>query len=42
VIYSPHGLSCGWELAQCPYCCGISSQDALALGVNVLSYAVMQ
>jgi hypothetical protein len=42
VIYTPHGLCCGWELAQCPYCCGISSQDALALGVNVLSYAVMQ
>ncbi len=42
VIYSPHGLCCGWELAQCPYGCGISSQDALALGVNVLSYAVMQ
>jgi hypothetical protein len=42
VIYAPHGLSCGWELAQCPYCCGISSQDALAAGVNVLSYAVMQ
>lgn len=42
VIYSPHGLSCGWELAQCPYCAGISSQDALALGVNILSYAVLQ
>lgn len=41
VIYSPQGLSCGWELAQCPYCCGLSSQDALALGVNILSYAVM-
>lgn len=42
VIYAPFGLSCGWELAQCPYCCGVSSPDALALGVNVLSYAVMQ
>ena len=42
VIYAPHGLSCGWELAQCPYCWGIGSQDALALGVNVLSYAVMR
>ena len=42
VIYSPHGLSCGWELAQCPYCAGIGPQDALALGVNILSYAVLQ
>ena len=42
VIYSPRGLSCGWELAQCPYCHGIASQDALALGVNILSYAVLQ
>jgi len=42
VIYSPYGLSCGWELAQCPYCCGLTSPDTLALGVNVLSYAVMQ
>jgi len=42
VIYSPFGLSCGWELAQCPYCAGIATQDALALGVNILSYAVLQ
>ncbi|OGV62044.1 MAG: hypothetical protein A3K19_27525 [Lentisphaerae bacterium RIFOXYB12_FULL_65_16] len=42
VIYSPQGLCCGWELAQCPYCAGVASQDALALGVNILSYAVLQ
>ena len=42
VIYSPHGLACGWELAQCPYCGGLSSGDALALGVNILSYAILQ
>ncbi|MCK5803782.1 MAG: DUF4159 domain-containing protein [Lentisphaeria bacterium] len=42
VIYSPYGLACGWELAQCPYCAGVSSQDALALGVNILSYAILQ
>ncbi|MCF7853599.1 MAG: DUF4159 domain-containing protein [Candidatus Pacebacteria bacterium] len=41
VIYSPYGLSCGWELAECPYCRGIVSRDALALGVNILSYAIM-
>ena len=42
VIYVPHGLACGWELAQCPYCSGIAAQDALALGVNILSYAMLQ
>ena len=42
VIYSPHGLSCGWGLAQCPYCAGINAQDSLALGVNILSYAILQ
>jgi len=42
VVYSPHGVACGWELAQCPYCNGINSQDALAVGVNVLSYALLQ
>ncbi|OGV62684.1 MAG: hypothetical protein A3K19_30995 [Lentisphaerae bacterium RIFOXYB12_FULL_65_16] len=42
VIYSPQGLCCGWELAQCPYCSGVSSQDALALGVNILSCVMLQ
>ncbi len=42
VIYSPHGLSCGWELAQCPYCHGIDSNDSLALGVNILSFVLSQ
>ncbi|MBT3378701.1 MAG: DUF4159 domain-containing protein [Lentisphaerae bacterium] len=42
VVYAPHGLACGWELAQCPYCSGIESADSLALGVNILSYAIMQ
>jgi len=42
VIYSPQGLCCGWELAQCPYCCGVSTTDALAVGVNILAYAIMQ
>jgi hypothetical protein len=42
VIYSPYGLSCGWELAHCPYCLGINPTDAMALGVNILSYALMQ
>ena len=42
VVYSPFGLSCGWELAQCPYCLGIANNDALALGVNILSYILTQ
>jgi hypothetical protein len=41
VIYSPHGLACGWELAPCPYCRGVLPEDALRLGVNILSYAVL-
>jgi len=42
VIYSPVSLSCGWELAQCPYCLGIESNDAIAMGVNILAYVLMQ
>ena len=42
VIYSPVGLACGWELAQCPYCRGVQANDSLALGVNMLSYILTQ
>jgi len=42
VVYAPYGLACGWELAQCPYCDGVAPTDALALGVNILTYALMQ
>lgn len=42
VIFSPRGLSCGWELAECPYCSGIHSKDALAIGVNILTYSLLQ
>ena len=42
IVYAPYGLACGWELAQCPYCDGVGPTDALALGVNILSYALMQ
>jgi hypothetical protein len=42
VIYSPDGLACGWELAECPYCRGYAPPDALNLGVNILSYAILQ
>ncbi|MFA6929556.1 MAG: DUF4159 domain-containing protein [Lentisphaeria bacterium] len=42
VIFSPYGLACGWELAECPYCKGIQAKDALALGVNILTYSLLQ
>ena len=42
VVFSPRGLACGWELAQCPYCCGIHSKDALALGINILAASLLQ
>lgn len=42
VVYSPYGLACGWELAQCPYCNGIEAKDALGLGVNILTYSLLQ
>ncbi len=42
VIYSPFGLACGWELAECPYCKGIEAPDALALGINILTCIIMQ
>ncbi len=42
VIYSPFDLSGGWSLSQGPYNAGIAANDALALGVNVLSYVLTQ
>ncbi|OPZ26885.1 MAG: hypothetical protein BWZ02_01841 [Lentisphaerae bacterium ADurb.BinA184] len=42
VVYSPVGLACGWELADCPHCCGLAANDALALGVNILTHAITE
>lgn len=42
VIYSPYDLSGGWSLAEGPYNEGIQANDALALGVNILTYALTQ
>jgi len=42
VIYSAFDLSGGWALAQGPYDYGLMHEDALALGVNILAYALMQ
>jgi hypothetical protein len=40
VIYSPLSLSNGWEQLGFAYNRGYSDDDALRIGVNVLSYAV--
>ena len=40
VIYSPNDLSAGWERAIDPYAIGYEPQDATALGVSALFYAV--
>jgi len=40
VIYTPYDLSAGWEKALAPYALGYQPSDSMALGVNVLYYAV--
>ena len=40
VIYTPYDMSAGWERAIAPYALGYEPADAMALGVNVLYYAV--
>lgn len=40
VIYSPYDCSAGWERAIAPYAVGYEPQSAMALGLNVLYYAV--
>lgn len=40
VIYSPYGLSCGWEQLACPYDRGYAQRDALRLGMNIFVYAM--
>jgi len=42
VVFTPYGLSCGWEGAECPYCKGIQAKDATALGINLLMYSMIQ
>lgn len=42
VIYSPYGLAGGWEMSQNPYGYGYDETAALALGENILLYAVTQ
>ncbi len=42
VIYSPYGLAGGWELSQNPYAYGYEDAGAVAIGENVLMYAITQ
>ena len=42
VIYSPFGMAGGWELSQNPYAFGYDEAGALALGENILMYAITQ
>ena len=42
VVYSPHGMAGGWECSQSPYAFGYNDTSALALGQNILLYAVTQ
>ncbi|MBI2438903.1 MAG: DUF4159 domain-containing protein, partial [Lentisphaerae bacterium] len=40
VIYSPYGLSGGWEMAQNPYAFGYDDAGALSLGENILMHTM--
>jgi len=40
VIYSPLGLSGGWEMSQSPYARGVNDVSAIQMGQNVMSYSV--
>jgi len=40
VIYSPYGLSGGWEMSQSPYARGINDVSATQIGQNVMLYTV--
>jgi hypothetical protein len=42
VIYSPLGMAGGWELSQSPYALGYDDASSLALGENILMYAITQ
>ena len=40
VLFSPYGLSGGWEMSQCPYSFGYQNADALRVGENILMHAL--
>jgi hypothetical protein len=42
VVFSPYGLIAGWEMSPDPYSLSLDPSGALALGENLLMYAVTQ
>ncbi|MBS3091484.1 DUF4159 domain-containing protein [Candidatus Pacearchaeota archaeon] len=42
IIYSPAGLSGGWEFSPNPYSLGYNAVDALNIGQNVLFYSLIK
>jgi len=42
VLYSPYGLAGGWEMSPNPYALAYDPAGSLALGENVLLYAITQ
>jgi hypothetical protein len=42
VVFSPYGLIAGWEMSPDPYSLSLDTTGALALGENLLMYAVTQ
>jgi pimeloyl-ACP methyl ester carboxylesterase len=42
VVFSPYGLIAGWEMSPDPYSLSLDTSGALALGENLLMYAVTQ
>jgi hypothetical protein len=42
VLYSPYGMSGGWELSQNPYAFGYDDAGAIGLGENILMYGITQ
>ncbi len=42
VIYSPYGMSGGWEMSQSPYARGYDDVSSQRLGQNILMYSVTQ
>jgi len=42
IIYSPYGLAGGWEMSQSPYGYSYDEAGSMALGENILLYAVTQ
>ena len=41
VFFTPYDLSCGWDHHTHPHSKGVVSSDAIKLGVNMLSYALV-